>query len=327
MKRRKSIGNIPGNLCKIPADVPHRHEGPGFSQTQVGWSQCPPFLGQGIVAAGLTRAPDGFSVSNIPHRGWYVMATVAGEGEAWVDGRWQTWPADRALVLPPRVFHHYRSAGGQPWDLAWVAFNRDEGVDLPAPLFAPLRAHLLAAAIDGCHHERGGGHDREIQHHWASLIGLLCRGCLHHDEDLDLEPLWDAIIADPAQQWTLGDLCRIAGCSAESLRLAVHRQTGRSPMAQVTWLRMRQAASHLLLGDERVAVIAARVGYDNPFAFSVAFKRLLGQSPAVYRGQRHGQYLVPGDPLGQPPSRGGLGMASPAVRRRHLAAGKRPPPG
>jgi AraC-like DNA-binding protein len=120
--------------------------------------------------------------------------------------------------------------------------------------------------------------------------------------------VWDAVLADPAQAWTLGDLARLAGCSIESLRIAVQEQTGHSPMAHVTWLRIRRASSQLLLGDMSVAQIAAEVGYENPFAFSVAFKRLMGFAPAVYRGQRHGQYLVPGDPQGKPPSRGGRGV-------------------
>lgn len=301
------MASIPGDICQIPEDRRHRDEGSGFSQVTVSWSECPPFMGHGITSAGITECGAGFTVSGQPGRDWALMATLSGSGEIWIDGAWKPWSANQAAVLPSHVFHHYRHRQGT-WRLCWVVQRSGEDLPLPsAPTLLPFRSDLLAAAIEGCRQERGTGHGREAQHHWAALVALQMRRCLDAEHDQRLDAVWDAVLADPAQDWTLGDLARLAGCGIEALRLAVHGQTGHSPMAHVTWLRIRRAASQLLLGDERVSAIAAEVGYENPFAFSVAFKRLMGVSPAVYRGQRHGHRLIPGDPLGKPPSRGGLG--------------------
>lgn len=307
-KYRKSIASIPKDLCEIPGEQPRRIEGPGFRQISVAWAVCPPFLGHGIAAAGLTEAGPTFCVSQRPEHGWAVMVVLAGEGQAWIDGRWRRWAADQALVLPPNCWHHYRGARDS-WQLAWVAFRHDDDLPLPAaPELRPLPGAPLAAAINGCHDEHGTGHDHEAQHHWAALVDLLARRCLTPIADHRLEEVWRTVLADLGAPWTLGDLARIAGCSAESLRLSVHRATGRSPLAQLTWLRMRHAASLLTMGNDPVGAIAAVVGYENAFAFSVAFKRVLGVSPAMYRGQRQGRYLLPGDPQGRPPSRGGRGV-------------------
>jgi len=313
-KTRKSIAPIPKDLCEIPAEVVHRTEGPGFRQTTVGWGICPPFLGFGIAAAGITDAGRAFRVSQRPDHGWALMVVLAGEGAAWIGGRWRVWTVDHALVLPPQVWHHYRGTRGA-WRLAWVAFRHDDDLPLPTtPELRPLPGAPLAAAITGCHDEHGAGHDHEAQHHWAALVDLLARRGLAQVTDRSLEEVWRTVLADLGAPWTLGDLARIADCSAESLRLAVHRATGRSPLAHLPWLRMRHAASLLTMGNDPVNAIAAMVGYENAFAFSVAFKRVLGVSPAVYRGQRHGPYLLPGDPLGRPPSRGGRGVR-PSGRR------------
>jgi AraC-like DNA-binding protein len=307
-KTTKSIVSIPADLCKIPEESRSRREGKGFQQTTVGWTDCPPFLGYRITSAGITQASSEFAVSNILQDGWVVMAVIEGCGAAWCDGAWQPWTVDTALVLPPHAWHHYRGQSAR-WRFCWVVYRANDDLTLPAaPELRPFPAAPFAASIDGCYRERAMAHAHEAQHHWAALVDLLARRTLTDAQDHRLDAVWQAVLEDPAQRWTLGDLARIAGMSIEALRVAVHHAFGRSPMAHCTWLRMHHAASLLTLGDDRVAKIADDVGYDNPFAFSVAFKRVLGISPAMYRGQRRGQHVVPGDPQGRPPSRGGRGV-------------------
>ena len=48
---------------------------------------------------------------------------------------------------------------------------------------------------------------------------------------------------------------------------------------------MQEAAAQLRQGDEGLAAIAARVGYDSEFAFNRAFRRHMGVPPGVYRRQ------------------------------------------
>ena len=46
---------------------------------------------------------------------------------------------------------------------------------------------------------------------------------------------------------------------------------------------MTRAARLLRDSDAPLSAIARQVGYESPFAFSHAFKRLFGQSPNQYR--------------------------------------------
>jgi AraC-like DNA-binding protein len=52
--------------------------------------------------------------------------------------------------------------------------------------------------------------------------------------------------------------------------------------------RMQLAAGRLAMGNTKVAAIAEEVGYDSEPAFSRAFKRLMGVSPAAWRRARVG---------------------------------------
>jgi len=51
---------------------------------------------------------------------------------------------------------------------------------------------------------------------------------------------------------------------------------------------MRQAMALLASDFCTIEIVAQKVGYDNPFAFSTAFKRYQGISPSEYRFKAHG---------------------------------------
>jgi AraC-like DNA-binding protein len=58
---------------------------------------------------------------------------------------------------------------------------------------------------------------------------------------------------------------------------------GMPPLAYVTRWRVELALQQLRETDRTLASIASDVGYESVFAFSRAFKRLLGASPSAYR--------------------------------------------
>lgn len=60
-------------------------------------------------------------------------------------------------------------------------------------------------------------------------------------------------------------------------------QLGRSPMQQVTSLRLHRAADLLASTRMKVEEVSQTVGYENAFAFSTAFKKWVGWSPSDYR--------------------------------------------
>ena len=60
---------------------------------------------------------------------------------------------------------------------------------------------------------------------------------------------------------------------------------GHPPIEYLALWRM-QLASRLLLEGGAVAAVGDAVGYDSEAAFSRAFKKLVGQSPALWRKQR-----------------------------------------
>lgn len=88
---------------------------------------------------------------------------------------------------------------------------------------------------------------------------------------------------DPGRAWTLGMLAREAGYSRTVLVERFRNRVGTAPMTYLLKWRMQIAASLLAEGSQATARVASRVGYGSEEAFSRAFKRCTGASPAEWR--------------------------------------------
>ncbi len=93
----------------------------------------------------------------------------------------------------------------------------------------------------------------------------------------------EAMEQDPSRRWTVAELARIAGLSRAAFARRFRRATGVTPMGHLTALRMRVAAEQLTSNVDKLAAIAALVGYASEFAFAKAFKRAFGISPGSFR--------------------------------------------
>jgi AraC-like DNA-binding protein len=91
-----------------------------------------------------------------------------------------------------------------------------------------------------------------------------------------------ALHRDPKQRWTVQRLARVVALSRSVLAERFTEMVGQPPMQYLALWRM-QLASRLLSEGGQVAAVAEAVGYDSEAAFSRAFKKLVGRSPATWR--------------------------------------------
>ncbi|WP_125777799.1 AraC family transcriptional regulator [Antribacter gilvus] len=88
---------------------------------------------------------------------------------------------------------------------------------------------------------------------------------------------------DPAAPWTVEGLARSVGVSRALLSRRFHELAGEPPMTYLTSWRMALAADQLLDPSATVGGVGRTVGYESPFTFSTAFKRVYGKSPSAHR--------------------------------------------
>ena len=94
------------------------------------------------------------------------------------------------------------------------------------------------------------------------------------------------IHSKPAHPWTVEELAGAVGLSRSALAERFTGLIGQPPMQYLTRWRLQLAANLLRASSRNVASVAAGVGYDSEAAFSRAFKRELGITPAAWRRAR-----------------------------------------
>ena len=93
----------------------------------------------------------------------------------------------------------------------------------------------------------------------------------------------------PLDPCTLESLGRETGLSKSSLTDRFRRQIGTSPMNYLKSRRLHVAADRLIDSRAPVSAVALESGYESESAFSRAFKKEFGQSPAAYRAEMQTQ--------------------------------------
>lgn len=166
-------------------------------------------------------------------------------------------------------------------------------VRIPAGVTGPLRPWVERAVAESRTPRPGGKQALHRLSEWLFVEILRC--CI---VDLDHAEGWLAALRDPTvgqalrclhrvpqAPWTLARLAKRCGASRSQLAKAFASRVGQPPMQYLTHWRIQLAARLLTDGDAKVEGVAREVGYRSPAAFSRAFKRLVGQSPATWRAR------------------------------------------
>ena len=89
--------------------------------------------------------------------------------------------------------------------------------------------------------------------------------------------------ANPAKDWSAEALAAEVGMSRSGFAERFASLVGQPPIQYLTYWRMQLAARRLLESREAIAQVGFSVGYESEAAFSKAFKREFGASPASWR--------------------------------------------
>jgi len=99
-------------------------------------------------------------------------------------------------------------------------------------------------------------------------------------------PALTAIHEKPEYPWTLAELSKSIATSRTVLTERFTKLVGVPPMQYLKRWRLQLAAEQLSGGSAKVSTVASRVGYESEAAFSRAFKKETGLSPANWRSSR-----------------------------------------
>ena len=242
-----------------------------------------------ISHVGRMWAKPPFEVIRAEASGTFALVGLEGEGETLIDGAWRVVKPGEICLLPAFAHTGIRAANKKVWHFAWVRYKEAREISpilsASSPVIHKGNVQSLSHAIAGLGAELT--HDQAepaTLHHWVELIhGFVARAARPYQGDDRLWRVWEEVEHDLAHEWKLKGLAEIGHISPEHLRRLSKKQLGRSPLQQVTYLRMRRAVHLLTSTHDKVETIAHAVGYESPFTFSNAFKRWTGRRPTDYR--------------------------------------------
>ncbi|MEP4079434.1 AraC family transcriptional regulator [Haloferula sp.] len=249
---------------------------------------CPILAQHHIAHVGVMRAESPFEVTRHNQSGTFMLSCFAGSGLVLVDGSWHRIQAGEACLLPPFVMNSLRCEESTPWHFSWVRYLESREVNPVVSAHSPLSGKFAPApmqrAIQGLHAETQSTNSPAMMQLWVDLLqSYVSRFAQPYQSDSRLYKVWSAVEQNPGKAWTLVELAAISSVSEEHLRRLCRKELGRSPIQQVTFLRMQKASQLLASGDDKIEVIAREVGYQNPFTFSTAFKKWVGWRPSEHR--------------------------------------------
>ncbi|MEV8373188.1 AraC family transcriptional regulator [Kribbella sp. NPDC056861] len=101
--------------------------------------------------------------------------------------------------------------------------------------------------------------------------------------DPSIGPALELLHRDPARRWTVAELAAKVGLSRSTFALRFKTLVGMSPLDYLARWRIQAAGRALRSTDRTVHSVATEFGYGSESAFSNAFKRVTGESPARHR--------------------------------------------
>jgi AraC-like DNA-binding protein len=123
----------------------------------------------------------------------------------------------------------------------------------------------------------------EAVRHYAETLPDGRTGWLAGLRDTHVARALALIHRDITKPWTVGELGREVGLSRSALGDRFTRLIGMPPIQYLANWRMQVAAEKLRNTSASLAQVADMVGYESEAAFSRAFKRAVGKSPATWR--------------------------------------------
>lgn len=250
-----------------------------------------------IVAIG-NDYPDGHLIAPHRHRrgqlisgatGLIVLSTATGD---WV------MPPQRGMWIPPGAEHHVRMVGAVSLQSLYV--EPDAAADMPdrcqvlsiSPFMRSLMTEALNLPLEYELVGRAGAMMELIQHEMRRLSPLPLS--LGFPSQGPLAMLCRRFVERPNIHATIDAWAKALGMSRRSFTRLFRHETG---LSFVAW---RQQACLLcalprLASGEPVTSVAIDLGYENPAAFTLMFRRAFGRSPLAYLGLRRSGALPDGE--------------------------------
>ncbi len=246
---------------------------------------------RGIVQCGIATCREMFSVFRKNQQKHMLLFTVRGKG--WLecnDCRYVMEPS--SLIVVPAGLDNGFGIEEETWQIAWLFLNPDfdwshivhEDIQYSYTPASEVMYSCIQTILrsDNLPIETGGA----VWFNCISIIENLIKLPTSAGKDkqqIKLNRVFDIVQRQLHKEWTVRELSKLFPCSEPHLHRLCQHYFGRSPIAQLTRMRMEYAARLLRSTEWPIQHIGEVVGYPIAANFSTRFRAWSGMTPRSFR--------------------------------------------
>lgn len=241
-----------------------------------------------IFMAGLAHLKQNYRVGRVNPEVHTVLVTLDGAGILTVDQGRHEILANTITILPSgQPFRIELANPQQPWKMVWLLLNDTLSWKNLSKINGPV------IHFDGCEsiwslasllHREIGGRSAFRTMMLSELVKVLSDVNSNiSDTHMRVLSVFNSVESQLHLDWKISTIAERSFISVEQLNRVVKQLVGMSPRDYIVALRMKKAVDLLSNKDWSIAMIALRLGYQDPNNFTHRFKKFYGLSPRDYR--------------------------------------------
>lgn len=231
---------------------------------------------------------------------YYILHFVLkGQGHFYDNKTHYVINKNQYFLITPGTLVFYRADVQNPWTYTWICFN---GSSVPNMLRhchisqeSPVQRYTHPDGIRDIiqdmlnHDEKTPANECRIQSGLYAIFAKLYESsnasynALESNDNFYVSQATNYILGNSDPNITVTDIANYLHVSRSYLFTLFKKHLNTSPQRFLTLSRIRNACELLTNTDLPITTIANSCGYQNPFAFSRAFKKEIEMTPSDYR--------------------------------------------
>ena len=256
-----------------------------------------------LISCGWEKCTPEQSYGPGVRRYYTIHFVLSGQGYFYMNNRKYTLKAGQCFFIPPVTSSLYKAEPSDPWTYIWICFNGENAPILcehchlteetPVQQLNSVLPYQETILEMMAHPQLTPSSEAYIQSGLYRIIAMLeeefhaSYTTMESNENFYITQAVDYIKKSPLQNITVTDVADYLHISRSHLYGLFKKHLGTTPQAFLTSAKIINARELLTITDIPVSSVAFSCGYQNPFAFSRAFKKETGMTPREYREKYH----------------------------------------